>query len=173
VLHRVNFSGVGLHRAMFATELRCHLVTFTMMASDVAQLAALALTVNNLSFAGATGSGSPVPTCVYNYAVAENLLHRIEPVAVGSRYTSIAARITIGADGGVRRVHVIVGSPSSARASRRRCTSGSSNPMRRTAARSRSNRHDVPVCTRPIVNRRDAGMVLSTAKTRCNRSHPE
>jgi Gram-negative bacterial TonB protein C-terminal len=110
VLHRVDFSGVGLHRAMFATEVRCHLVTFTMTASDVAQLAALALTVNNLSFAGATDSGPPAPTCVYNYAVAENLLHRVEPVAVSSRFTSIPARITIGADGGVKRVHVIVGS---------------------------------------------------------------
>ena len=31
---------------MFATEVRCHLVTFTMTASDEAQLALFALTVN-------------------------------------------------------------------------------------------------------------------------------
>jgi hypothetical protein len=110
VVQRVGFSGVGLHRAMFATEVRCHLVTFTMTASDATQLATLALTVNNLSFAGATEPGSPAPLCVYNYAVAGNLLHRVEPDAVGSRFTTIPARIVIGADGSVKLVHVIVGS---------------------------------------------------------------
>jgi hypothetical protein len=110
LLHRVDFSGVGLHRAMFATEVRCHVVTLTMTARDAAQLATLARTVNNLSFAAATDSPSPAPLCIYNYAVAENLLHRIEPAAVGSRFTSIPARIVIGADGSVKRVHVIAGS---------------------------------------------------------------
>jgi hypothetical protein len=110
LLHRVDFSGVGLHRTMFATEVRCHLITFTMTAGDVAQLTTLAETVNHLSFATATDIGATAPLCVANYAVAENLLHRVEPAAVGGRFTSLPARIVVGTDGSVKRVHVIVGS---------------------------------------------------------------
>lgn len=110
VFHRVDYSGVALYRAMFATEVRCHLVTVTMTAGDAAQLATLAQTVNHLSFAGATDTGAPAPLCVHDYAVAENVLRRIEPVAVNSRFTSVPARIVVGADGSVKRVHVIVGS---------------------------------------------------------------
>jgi hypothetical protein len=34
VMQRVDFSGVGLHRAMLATEIRCHLVRFNLTATE-------------------------------------------------------------------------------------------------------------------------------------------
>jgi hypothetical protein len=107
VVERVDFSGVGLYRAMFVTEARCHLVSFNLTARDPEQLARLALSVNSLSFAGRKGALSPAPACVKNYAVAENLLWKIEPAISGSAFTPIPVRITIGVDGKVKHVHVI------------------------------------------------------------------
>src|SRR5215471_17726147 len=42
LLQRVDFSGVGLHRAMFVAEMRCHLVSFNLTARDPDLLAELA-----------------------------------------------------------------------------------------------------------------------------------
>jgi hypothetical protein len=107
VVERVDFSGVGLYRAMFVTEARCHLVSFNLTARDPEQLARLALSVNRLSFAGREGRPSPPPACVKNYAVAENLIRRVEPAIPGAAFTPIPVRITIGVDGKMKHVHVI------------------------------------------------------------------
>jgi hypothetical protein len=106
-VERVDFSGVGLYRAMFVTEARCHLVTFNLTARDPEQLARLALNVNRLSFVGREGAPSPAPACVKNYAVAKNLLRKVEPAIPGSAFAPIPVRITIGVDGKVKHVHVI------------------------------------------------------------------
>jgi hypothetical protein len=107
-VERVDFSGVGLYRAMFVTEARCHLVSFNLTARDPQELARLALSVNHLSFVGRReGSPSPASACVKNYAVAENLLWKVEPAIPGSAFTPIPVRITIGVDGKVKHVHVI------------------------------------------------------------------
>jgi hypothetical protein len=106
-LQRVDFSGVGLHRAMFVAEIRCHLVSFNLTARDPELLASLALSLNDLSFAGGRDAAASVPLCVKNYAVADNLLSKVEPAIVGPIVTPIPVRIIVGADGLVRHVHVI------------------------------------------------------------------
>jgi len=106
-VRRVDFSGVGLYRAMFVVEIRCHLVSFNLTARDPELLASLALSLDNLSFAGGGDGASPVSTCVKNHAVGENLLWKVEPAIVGSAVTPIPVRIIIGTDGGVKHVHVI------------------------------------------------------------------
>lgn len=106
-VERVDFSGVGLYRAMFVTEARCHLVSFNLTARDPERLASLALSVNSLSFVGRKGALSSAPACVKNYAVAENLLRKVEPAIIGSTFTPIPVRITIGVGGNVKHVHVI------------------------------------------------------------------
>jgi hypothetical protein len=107
LVQRVDFSGVGLYRAMFVTEARCHLVSFNLTTRDPERLASLALSVNSLSFAGRKGTLSSAPACVENYAVAENLLRKVEPAIDGSTFAPIPVRITIGVDGNVKHVHVI------------------------------------------------------------------
>jgi hypothetical protein len=107
LLHRVDFSGVGLYRATFTTEIRCHAVSFNLIARDPELLASLALTIDKLSFAGKWVSGSPVPYCIENYGVPENLLQRVEPTPVGAKFTSIPVRIMIDTEGGVKHIHVI------------------------------------------------------------------
>src|SRR5262245_22648189 len=106
LLQRVDFSGVGLHRAAFMAEIRCHLVSFTLTARDREQLNSLVLSLDNLSSVR-NGEGSVGPACVKDYAVDENLLRKVEPVIGGSVATTIPVRIIIGTDGAVRHVHVI------------------------------------------------------------------
>ena len=107
IVERVDFSGVGLYRAMFVTEARCHLVSFNLTTRDPERLASLALSLKNLFFAGQKGAFSSAPTCIKNYAIAENLLWKVEPAFIGSPFTPIPVRITIGVNGNVKHVHVI------------------------------------------------------------------
>jgi hypothetical protein len=104
---RVDYSGVGLYRAMYATNLRCHIVSFNLTARDPDTLGRLARHMNNLSTAAIANGGASVPACLNDYAVAENLIRRVPPTPAGPKYVSVAARIIIGADGSVRHVHVI------------------------------------------------------------------
>ena len=105
LLYRVDFSGVGLYRVTFATEIRCHAVSFNLTSHDPELLANLAASVDKLASAASQSSG--VPHCIGNYAVPENLLRRVEPVAVGPRFMPIPVRIIIDTQGSVKHVHVI------------------------------------------------------------------
>jgi hypothetical protein len=105
---RVDYSGVGLYRAMYATEIRCHVVSFNLTARDPDTLARLAQHLNNLS---AAAGGASVPACLKDYAVTENVLRRVQPAAAGPKLPSVPVRIIIGADGSVKHLHVIRASP--------------------------------------------------------------
>jgi hypothetical protein len=104
--HRVDFSGVGLHRAMFALEIRCHVVTFNLTTRDPDLLARLARSLDDLDEARRT-PGLSVPECVRDYAVADNIVHRVEPADAGTKAASIPVRIVVAQDGSVKQVHVI------------------------------------------------------------------
>jgi hypothetical protein len=107
LFHRVDFSGVGLYRAIFTTEIRCHAVSLNITARDPELLANLASSVEKLSSIGKRYSDSPVPYCIENYDVPENLVQRVEPVSVGPKFTSIPVRIIIDTEGRVKHIHVI------------------------------------------------------------------
>ena len=107
VMRRVDFSGVGLYRGTYVTEIRCHLVSFNLTARSPERLAELARTLDDLSRATEKDAAASVPVCIKDYAVADNLLQRVEPVAAGSRFTSIPVRIVIDGDGNVKHTHVI------------------------------------------------------------------
>jgi hypothetical protein len=107
LVQRVDFNGVGLYRAAFVAEIRCHVVTFNLTAHDPDLLANLALSLDKLSFGGGKDAASAVPMCVKDYAAGENVLSRIEPQIVGPMRAPIPVRIIIGTDGGVKHVHVI------------------------------------------------------------------
>jgi hypothetical protein len=107
LFHRVDFSGVGLYRATFTTEIRCHAVSFNLTARDPELLAELAASVHKLSSTRKRDSGSPVPYCIENYAVPENLLRRVQPTPVGPKFISIPVRLIVDMEGAVKHVHVI------------------------------------------------------------------
>jgi hypothetical protein len=106
-VHRVDFNGVGLYRATFVSEIRCHLVTFNLTAHDPELLASLAHSLDNLSFAEGKDAVSAAPICVKDYAAGENLLSKVEPRIVGPARAPIPVRIIVGTDGGVKHVHVV------------------------------------------------------------------
>lgn len=109
LLHRVDFSGVGLYRTTFTTAIRCHAVSFNLTARDPDRLASLAFTVDGLSSAGK--QKAEAPPCIENYATPENLFRRVEPAPAGPRFTPVPVRLVIDAQGGVKQTHVIHASP--------------------------------------------------------------
>ena len=107
---RVDFSGVGLYRAMFVTEIRCHLVSFNLTSREPELLPDLARSLDSLSYAsGKRGAASAsFPVCDKGYAAVENILQRVEPKdAPGPRFAPVPVRIIIDRDGMVKHIHVI------------------------------------------------------------------
>jgi hypothetical protein len=103
--YRVDFSGVGLFRAMFAIEIRCHVVTFNLTSRDSELLASLARSLDHLASVRKEIS-DPVPECLRDYA-SENVVHRVEPDGVGAKTVSVPVRMIVATDGSVKHVHVI------------------------------------------------------------------
>jgi len=104
--YRIDFSGVGLFRSMFAIEIRCHVVTFNLTSRDPELLASLARSLDNLGSVRKEEISDPVPECLRDYA-SENILHRVEPEGVGAKAASIPVRMIVATDGSVKHVHVI------------------------------------------------------------------
>jgi hypothetical protein len=107
LFYRVDYSGVGLYRAAISTESRCHIVSFNVTTRDPTLLATLVHSLDSLSFAANGNAASPPPPCVQDYAVGDNVLHKVTPVSVGPKFTPIPVRIIVGTDGSVKHVHVI------------------------------------------------------------------
>jgi hypothetical protein len=111
LMQRVNYSGVGLYRAMFITDIRCHFVSFNVTTRSPERLADLAGTLEHLSGADGKNATTAAPVCIKDFAAPENLLNRVEPEPADPKFTPIPVRIIIGRDGAVKHVHVIHGSP--------------------------------------------------------------
>jgi len=107
LLYRVDYSGVGLFRTRLATEVRCHVVSLNVTTRDRKLLERLASSLDSLSFATIRDATSSPPRCVKDYAVGDNVLHKVDPVSVGPKFLPIPVRIIVGADGNVKHVHVI------------------------------------------------------------------
>jgi hypothetical protein len=101
--NRVDFSGVGLYRSMFAVEIRCHIVTFNLTTRDPHLLASLIGSLDHIDGA----EDKPVPACIRDYAVADNIIRRVAPANTGLRIATIPVRFVVTKDGDVRDVHVI------------------------------------------------------------------
>jgi hypothetical protein len=107
VLWRVDFSGVGLYRAMLVTEIRCHLVRFNLTAREPLSLESLLRSIDNLSFDAKSDAGESNPICIKDYATGETIVKKVQPIPVGPTYAPIPVRIIIGADGEVKSIHVM------------------------------------------------------------------
>jgi hypothetical protein len=107
LMQRVDFSGVGLYRAMLATEIRCHLVRFNVTAREPSSLEAIVRNLDDLTFDARADAASSERVCVKDYATDENVLKKVAPLPTGPTFTPIPVRIIVGADGTVKSVHVI------------------------------------------------------------------
>ena len=104
--YRIDFSGVGLFRSMFAIEIRCHVVTFNLTGRDAESLASLARSLDKLESVRKGEMSDPAPECLRDYA-SENVVRRVEPEDVGAKAVSIPVRMIVATDGSVKHVHVI------------------------------------------------------------------
>src|SRR5262245_22820163 len=100
---RVDFSGVGLYRAMVATEIRCHLVSVTLTTRSPDEREALVQSLDRLASIGKRAA----PVCIRDYAAGEQVVHKVEPAELSSSPMAIPVRIIINGDGTVKHVHVI------------------------------------------------------------------
>jgi hypothetical protein len=110
LLYRVDYSGVGLYRAAISMESRCHILSFNITTRDRNLLAVLVNGVDSVSLAAIGKGGSP-PPCIQDYAADNNILHKVNPTAVGPEFVPIPVRVIADADGNVKHVHVIHATP--------------------------------------------------------------
>lgn len=110
---RLDLGGVGLSRVVFATDIRCHIVSFTFAASDPALLETLAASVERLSLAADESAATPL--CIDHYATEATIRRQVAPTPVGPSFLKIPVRIVIGRDGKVKHVHVIRAFPAQAK----------------------------------------------------------
>lgn len=107
---RLDYSGAGLRHVIFATEIRCHTVIFSLTSGDSQEIDRLVQSLNKITFAT-----NRWPVCIQEYATANRVIHRVEPALAGPRFASVPARMIIGSNGRVEQVHPIGGSPEQAR----------------------------------------------------------
>jgi hypothetical protein len=101
----------GLHWSVFATQIRCHVVEFIFTSTDTHLLETLSRGLDALK------SGSDdAPVCVGNYATAENIVERVDPVFAEHRYNAIPVRVIIDREGKVKHIHYLSAFPSQAQA---------------------------------------------------------
>jgi hypothetical protein len=117
---RLDYSGAGLNHIVFATEIRCHTLIFSITASREAMAEMLVESLKKMSFTQVDHSipSSQVetfqggwPLCVPESLYVDHVVHKVDPVMTGPRYASVPVRLIIGADGKIERVHAIAGFP--------------------------------------------------------------
>jgi len=117
---RLDYSGAGLNHVVFATEIRCHTLIFSITSSREALAEMLVDSLKKMSFTQADHSvSSPQadasrgdwPLCVPESAYSDHIVHKVDPVMTGPRYASVPVRLIVGADGKLEHVHAIAGFP--------------------------------------------------------------
>src|SRR5262249_42065670 len=99
--YRIDFSGVGLFRSLFAIKIRCHVVAYNLTSRDPRLLESLARSLDDLASFG--NNANPPPECLKDY-VSENVLHRVEPDGINAMTISIPVRVIVAVDGYVKHV---------------------------------------------------------------------
>ncbi len=99
----VDLPGAPLSRMVLATDIRCHVVIFTFTGSDTERVKRLATSFDRLSL----DQRKSFPHCIKDYATAQTIRRKVEPVPAGPHFVKVPVRILIGADGSVEHIHVI------------------------------------------------------------------
>jgi hypothetical protein len=110
----------GMHWTVLATQIRCHIVEFVFVSTNPKKLSELLKAMSMISLPSAAGvhsgtGGGEVPLCIKDYASADNIIEREEPVLSESRYNPIPVRIIIDPQGKVRYIHFLRAFPDQAK----------------------------------------------------------
>lgn len=116
---RLDYSGAGLSHIVFAAEIRCHMLIFSITASRENAAQMLVESLRKLSFtqdrtassSNGTAGRRGWPLCIPESAYSDHIAHKVDPVMTGPRYGSVPVRLIIGADGKLEHVHAIAGFP--------------------------------------------------------------
>jgi hypothetical protein len=114
---RLDYHGGGLYRVWLATELRCHVVSFNITATDRTTVDHIADLLHAMSLPAQSETGTNAglartrPVCIKDYATAQTTIHRVDPAQVDFNGLTVPVRIIIGADGRVEHVHVLSATP--------------------------------------------------------------
>ena len=101
----------GLHWSVFATQIRCHVVEFIFTSTDTHLLETLTHGLDALK-----AGSDEAPVCVKDYATAENILERVDPVFTERRYNAVPVRVIIDREGKVKHIHYLSAFPAQAQA---------------------------------------------------------
>ena len=100
----------GLHWHVLATEIRCHVVEFVFTGSNAASLDRLAAGMNAM-----LRQADSAPACVKDFANADTVLQREDPVFTEPRFNQVPVRIVIDKDGKVKHIHFLSAFPEQAK----------------------------------------------------------
>jgi hypothetical protein len=100
----------GLHWHVLATEIRCHVVQFVFTGSSSKSLHRLAEGLKNTIQAS---SGAPI--CIKDFATADTLLEREDPLLSEPRFNPVPLRIVIDKEGKVKHIHFLSAFPEQAK----------------------------------------------------------
>ncbi|MGB0035851.1 MAG: hypothetical protein WBP79_10290, partial [Candidatus Acidiferrales bacterium] len=84
---RLDYHGDALYYSVFATEIRCHILIFSLTSRSPEKVQALAASLSRISFAP-NDQTARWPVCVRDYATAEHIVHRVNPELAGPRFAS-------------------------------------------------------------------------------------
>jgi hypothetical protein len=106
----------GIHWYVVATEIRCHAVQIVMSSQDTKLLEGLVQSLDKMKLpaetspTGGTGGGA-VPVCIKDYARAENVIERVDPVFTQHRFNPVPVRIIIDKEGKIKHIHFLSAFP--------------------------------------------------------------
>lgn len=110
-----------MHWTVLATEVRCHVLELIFVSTAPRKMTELlkslsAIRLGSTGGVGAGTDGGETPLCIKDYANADNLLERTEPVLSEPRYNPIPVRILIDREGRVKHIHFLRAFPDQAQA---------------------------------------------------------
>jgi hypothetical protein len=116
---QLDYSGAGLEHSVFATEIRCHTLIFSITSNRSETVARVAESLKKMSFphtvqpvsSSATTSNTKWPLCLRDLEYSDHIARRLTPVMVGPRFASVPVRLTISKDGRIEHIHAISGFP--------------------------------------------------------------
>jgi hypothetical protein len=105
-----------LHWRVLATEIRCHILQFIFTGGNAGQIESLIENMKTMKLPNEAGpasgkGGGAKPVCIKDFANAENLIERADPVSLQPRFNPVPARIVIDAQGRVKHIHVLSAFP--------------------------------------------------------------
>jgi hypothetical protein len=116
---RLDYYGAGLYHSVFATELRCHTLIFTITSGGAEAIAGIAESLKKMTFSQnvrpqSSSQSEPAkqwPLCLSDSEYSDHVARRVTPAMVGPRYGSVPVRLLIGPDGKIEHIHAIAGVP--------------------------------------------------------------